>query len=179
MSKIIKLMLTITAFSLIFVGCGKKAENQSDPIEEQTTQQTTQQTTEAEAAVNEQQDTLNNALAKYTEDDLARCGIVTASVYGAVISDLGKNLEPDVLAETKKMATVLDLNLQVIKYVRDHKIGRDQLLEKNLSEMYSVKFRPVSAIDLMNIELQSCYELSMPLIKPLSRSGAIKMNDYS
>jgi hypothetical protein len=79
-----------------------------------------------------------------------------------VISDLNKNLDHDVLEETKKMLSVIDLNLQIIKYIRDHN-HTDQIIEDRLSKIYLEKFKNVSGIDLINTELESCYTLGLPL----------------
>ena len=125
-----------------------------------------------------QQQIIRDLVGTFTEDDLARCGIATASVYGQVISDLGKNLDPNTMAETKKMAMVLDMNLYILKYVRDHKNPRDIILYNNLQERYSNKFKGVSATNIANNELESCYGKTTPLIKPLMASGNLTAKKY-
>lgn len=68
-----------------------------------------------------QQQIIRDLVGTFSEDDLARCGIATAIFYGNVISDLGKNLDLNHMAITKDLAMVADMNIHILKYVRDHK----------------------------------------------------------
>jgi|694.fasta_scaffold74528_5 hypothetical protein len=125
-----------------------------------------------------QQQIIRDLVGTFSEDDLARCGIATAIFYGNVISDLGKNLDPNHMAITKDLAMVADMNIHILKYVRDHKKPRDMDLFIKLEERYSDKFKKLSANNIANNEFKSCIDKTNPLVRPLIASGYLKAKKY-
>lgn len=125
-----------------------------------------------------QQQIIRDLVGTFSEDDLARCGIATAIFYGNVISDLGKNLDLNHMAITKDLAMVADMNIHILKYVRDHKKPRDMDLFIKLEERYSDKFKRLSANNIANNEFKSCIDKTNPLVRPLIASGYLKAKKY-
>ncbi|CAM8276617.1 hypothetical protein [Candidatus Methylopumilus universalis] len=124
-----------------------------------------------------QQQIIRDLVGTFSEDDLARCGIATAIFYGNVISDLGKNLDSNHMAVTKDLAMVADMNIHILKYVRDHKNPRDMDLFINLEERYSNKFKRLS-VNSISDEFKSCIDKTNPLVRPLIASGYLKAKKY-
>lgn len=82
------------------------------------------------------------------------------------------------MAITKDLAMVADMNIHILKYVRDHKKPRDMDLFIKLEERYSDKFKRLSANNIANNEFKSCIDKTNPLVRPLIASGYLKAKKY-